>query len=506
MRITFPKRHPLSACLLLTVTLGPVSARAEGWRITAETEVRMIQSDNIGFSPTAPASDTLTEMTPTIGITRNSPRLKLNAHYAPRLLYYFEDTFASRISNNLNADGTLEVVDDLFFLNGRASVSERRKSVFNAQPNLVNNTVGDSSQSRVFALSPSMRGKFRLGDIATWSSNYTIARSELSSQEGAMTARTLTGTLQGTPAKLGWKADYSSRTTESDTSGSTDRDSLVGSLIFRPDVEIELTGRYGYEKSSLGTRRDGATYGAGVVWTPTPRTSFSLDGDEHPYGSTAKFNLSHRLPRTAFNATYTRSIVSRIDTLLEGAGLQELYDALALTEPYASIVDPIERQEAIEADARAGRIPGLGSVDSPVLSDNEFLRTRWQVSAVHTGARNSLSLTMFKSTSDSGTGSSGALTGDFLLSPVVEQKGWTVGLSHRLGSTSSLSFSFSSSDTNGSRSAQAQTKRDIFNATLSTAFGARTSGSIGLRMMRGTVTTGDVDENALIATMNTRFN
>ncbi|MBU0603289.1 MAG: TIGR03016 family PEP-CTERM system-associated outer membrane protein [Gammaproteobacteria bacterium] len=505
MRKTVLALRPSITGLVLVAAGYAGHVHAEGWRISADAQVRVIQSDNINFSPTAPSSDTLTEVTPTVSIRRNSPRLKLKANYSPRLLYYADDTFDSRMANNLSADGTLEVVDDLFFLNGRASITERARSAFNAEPNLANNTVGQTTQSRVFALSPSMRGTVRLGDVATWTSNYTIARSDSSTRDDALTTRTLTATLKGAPAKLGWKADYSSRTADSSTSNNSERDSVVGSLIYRPDVELELTGRYGYEKTTLSRRRDGATYGLGVVWTPTPRTSVTFDRDERPYGSTAKFNLSHRLPRTAFTAGYSRSIVSSIDTQLEN-NFQDLYDQIALTEPYASIADPVDRQLAIEADARAGRIPGVGALGTDVLTDSEFLRTRWQLSAVHNGARNTLSLTMYRSTNDSGTGSGGTLTGDFLLSPVIVQKGWTVGLSHRLGSISSLNFSLSSYDTSGGRVTSQQTTRNIFNATYSTALGTRTSGSIGLRMMRGTVTAGDVDENALIATVNTRFN
>jgi uncharacterized protein (PEP-CTERM system associated) len=497
---------PFSCLLIAVATFGTGTANAEGWRVSADSEVRVIASDNINFSPVAPSSDTLTELTPSVGVRRDSPRLKLNARYSPRILYYADDTFPSRISNNLNADGALEVVDDFFFLNGRASIRERSRSAFSAQPNLVNGTIGESTQTRVFSLSPSLRGEFRLGDIATWKSGYTIARSESSRNEGAVTARTATGSLQGAPAKLSWKADFSSRKSSSDSGRNSERESVVGSLIFRPDVEVELTGRYGIEKSTLGRRRDGATYGAGIDWRPGPRTTLSLDRDERPYGSTSAFKLSHRLPRTAFNTSYTRSIVSRIDTLLEGDGLQDLYETLELTEPYASIVDPIERRETIEADARAGRIPGFGDVNAQVLTDSEYLRTRWQASAVHNGARNTLSLTVFRSRSDSGTGSGGAPSGDFLLSPVIEQRGFTVGLSHRLGSASSVNLSFASFDTTGGRSTRQQSKRDIFNATFSTSLGAYTGGSIGLRMMRGTVSAGDVDENAVIATISTRFN
>lgn len=497
--------RPISLAILgIASSFG--SAHAEGWRLSTSASVQMIVSDNINFSPVAPSSDVLTEVTPTIDLRRRSPRLKLNANYSPRMMYYADDTFPSRIANNMSANGSFEVVDDLFFLDAKASQTQRRRSVFNAQPNLLNSTLGDSTETRVFSLSPSMRGTVRLGDIATWKSSYTIARSESSRREGALTTRTFSGTLQGAPATLSWKGVLSSRVTDSGNANNSERESIVGSLIYKPDVQIELTGRYGYEKSTIGNRRDGATYGGGLDWRPSQRTALSLDYDERPYGSTANYKLSHRLPRTAFNAAYTRNIVSRIDTLLEGSGLEDLYETLAFVEPYASIADPEERRDAIRADALAGRIPGYGSLDSPILTDREYRRSRWSLGVVHTGARNTLSFTMYQSTNDSGIGSGGgSLTGDFAEASVIVQKGWTIGLSHRLSPVSSLNFSLNSFDTSGRVTARTTTERNVFNATYSTALGAYTSGSIGLRMMRGTVAAGDVDENALIATVSTRF-
>jgi len=171
--------RPISLAIL-GIASGFGSAHAEGWRLSTSASVQMIVSDNINFSPVAPSSDVLTEVTPTVDLRRSSPRLKLNANYSPRMMYYADDTFPSRIANNMSANGSFEVVDDIFFLDAKASQTQRRRSVFNAQPNLLNSTLGDSTETRVFSLSPSMRGTVRLGDIATWKSTYTIARSESS--------------------------------------------------------------------------------------------------------------------------------------------------------------------------------------------------------------------------------------------------------------------------------------------------------------------------------------
>lgn len=93
--------RPLSVALL--GLSGVVSyAHAEGWRVSASAATNVIISDNINFSPIAPSSDVLTEVTPTLGIRRSSPRLKLDATYSPRMMYYADDTFPARIANNMN--------------------------------------------------------------------------------------------------------------------------------------------------------------------------------------------------------------------------------------------------------------------------------------------------------------------------------------------------------------------------------------------------------------------
>lgn len=113
---------------------------------------------------------------------------------------------------------------------------------------------------------------------------------------------------------------------------------------------------------------------------------------------------------------------------------------------------------------------------------------------------------MFQTESDGGIGAIGPAVGDdFAASRVIRQRGWTATYSHRMGSVSSLSVSFTTSKSDG-RTQTLSSDRDVLNTTWSTQFSPRTTGSIGLRMTRATVTAGDVDENAVIATLSTMFN
>ncbi|OYW33932.1 MAG: hypothetical protein B7Z51_00330, partial [Methyloversatilis sp. 12-65-5] len=71
---------------------------------------------------------------------------------------------------------------------------------------------------------------------------------------------------------------------------------------------------------------------------------------------------------------------------------------------------------------------------------------------------------------------------------------------------SSINLSLTTSKSDGSSGSGIGANRDVANATWTTRLGTRSNGSIGLRMTRATVTAGDVDENAVIATLTTRFN
>lgn len=507
MRVLNLRMTSLAVAMVGTAGVFPADVLAEGWRVQTGVTTRAIASDNINFSPTAPSSDTLLELNPTVRVTRKSPRLMLDAAYTPRYLYYTDDTYDSRLSQDFSGSGRFEVVDDFMFIDARAVSAQRNQSVFNAVPTDTTLASNQLSRTRTYSFTPSFVGTVRLGDVATWRSNYNVVRSETSGlAANALTSETFNGSLTGYPARIGWKVDVMSNRTESDRAAAVDRKSIVGSLIYRPDVTADFTVRYGYEDTNFSSQRSGSTYGLGMGWNPSERTTFRADYDQRPYARTNNVNLTHRLPRSSLTASYSRNLTNRAEQLLSPTGTTDLVQTLSLIEPFASEPDPVLRQQMIEAYLRINGLSRYVVGLSPILSDRQYLQTRWQLSATRTGPRNTLSLSVFQTESDGGIGAIGPAVGDdFAASSVIRQRGWSATYSHRLGSVSSLSLSLTSSKSNG-RTQTLSSDRDVLNATWSTQFSPRTSGSIGLRMTRATVTAGDVDENAVIATLSTMFN
>lgn len=497
--------------LVLGVTIPWLSSpvRAENWRVSSGATTRAINSDNINLSATNPQSDTLIEFNPNVRITRVSPRLTLDANYTPRYMHYADDTFDSRLSNAFNVSGRAEVIDDLFFLDLRAVSAQRNQSVFNAVPTSDTLASNQLSETRTYSITPAFRGTVRLGDVATWKSSYNVTRSEVSGpNSNTLTTETFNGTLAGRPAKLGWQVNVSSVKTESDNSGTTDRKRIFGSLIYRPDVEVSLTTRLGYEDTSNLSRQSAgnATYGVGVNWQPGPRTSMRADWDHRPFGQTNTFSFSHRLPRTFLTASYNRSLTSRAEQFLSPSGTLDRFEFLSTQEPFASIADNTLRELAMAQFLQGQNLPRFVNVLSQIVSDRQFLQSRWQLSATYTGPRGTVSLSYFRTISDSSVDTAGVVPGeDFALSPVITQQGWTAIYNHRLTAASSVNLSLTTSKSNGSSSTGIGADRDVLNATWTHKLGAYSNGSIGLRMTRATVTAGDLDENAVIASVSTQF-
>jgi len=85
---------------------------------------------------------------------------------------------------------------------------------------------------------------------------------------------------------------------------------------YRINRQWQLTGSVGHEwqdYDAYTSQRDDDTWDAGVVWTPSARTSLNLGYGDRYFGNAPRVNFTHRSKRTTFTATYDRTLTTSRD-------------------------------------------------------------------------------------------------------------------------------------------------------------------------------------------------
>ena len=104
-------------------TSAPDQPRKSNWLVTPSLKLAETYTDNLFLSPLK-QSDWITQVIPGISVAANGPRLRLDAVYAPELLYHAETEREDKVFHRGRAVGTLELADELLFLEAGAKVDQ----------------------------------------------------------------------------------------------------------------------------------------------------------------------------------------------------------------------------------------------------------------------------------------------------------------------------------------------------------------------------------------------
>ena len=107
---------------LLVIGLGGLvtPAFAGDWKITPLISVNETATDNVDQVNKHQTSSLITDITPGINIVGTGDRVKLRFDYEMHNLYYTDDSSRNNVQNSLNAAGTLEALENWFFIDGSA--------------------------------------------------------------------------------------------------------------------------------------------------------------------------------------------------------------------------------------------------------------------------------------------------------------------------------------------------------------------------------------------------
>ena len=477
------------------------------WSVTPRVSLTMTATDNVNVSGNANSEyDLITELAPGLRAEARTARLQGYLDYALRGQFYANSDY-SRTQNALNAFATFEAVDDWFFVDVSGNISQQAISAFGTQSPNDSSLNNNSTETAIYRLSPYIRGQ--LGGLVDYLVRYNASttRSEAANTSDVDIGQWVGQIRGGTPFQnLKWSVDGNRQTTDYSNGRQTDADllRLLATYLITPQFSISASG--GWERNNYASleKESRNNYGYGFDWNPTQRTQISGFKERRFFGDGHRFSVSHRFPMSSIRYSDTRD-VSVLPNQFTTTGLDGNLSQLQLQaiQFCTSLLGANASQTQINTCVALTLGPNFNpQVTSSFLASQASIQRRQELAFVLFGVRNSITLQLNRS-ENSSILAANALADDFSQSSVVRQNGIGLTFSHRLSPLSSLNASANRQQSTGRDGAanNLKTTTTLYQVSMSTKLGAKTSGTFSLRRSRFDTTANPYTENALLGTV-----
>lgn len=493
----------------LAVALGslvavPVSAQDRtgraGLTVSPTFSVTETLSDNHRSGSATTQSESITTVSPGLRLVSRSGRVQGSVDYGLTGVLYARGSQENSIQHRLAASGRAEILPGHLDLNAAASISRQSASALG--PLAVDGTQTELNQTEVrsYSLQPVLRGVLA-GRLQVQASLIAAGTDSDTTTDSTSTGASLTLSSVSSGAMFGWSLVGTRQNTGYDGGRDTTTDRVIASLLLRPQPDLRLAIRGGQERTDLASveQRRYDNWGAGVNWTPGPRTRVAVDFDRRSFGDAHNILLEHRMRRSVWRYADSRSVTDG-SAQTAGASVRAydlFYQLFASQEP-----DPVLRDALVRNFLERNNIAADAPIGGGFLSAAQTVQRRQELSLALNGIRTAFVVSAF--VTDSGRADKVSNATDDLSVGTLRQRGLSVTVSHRLTPSQNLSFLASSqrsrSDGSGGRNGL-----DSVAVSWSTRLTERANLSLSLRHSEYDDPTRPYTENALTAAFNTRF-
>lgn len=354
-------------------------------------------TDNVNLSANR-TSDWVNQLTPSITFSEVSAHTHLSGGISLPIVLYARTSENNQVFPQANVAGTYEAIDKFLFIDANASVSQQYATPFGGRSISLSNATQNRYTAQSYSVSPYIRGvmpgnlSYELRDNNTWSD-----ANASSIGNGRSYTNEIIGHIRREATPVGWALEYDRSDIQFSGLDSqvTEIERLRG--IYRVDPSVEVSGVVGYEDNRFFLTRDrGATYGAGVRWRPTDRTSVNANWEHRFFGASYDVSFDHTTRLSVWSIGATRNITSfpqQLGTLPVGGNVSGLLNAL-----YSSrIPDPVQRQTIVNQLIQSRGLPAVLTGPVPLLTQEITLVESVTASLGLLGARNSVFFNAFRS-------------------------------------------------------------------------------------------------------------
>lgn len=477
-----------SFALGLCAATSSVALGAE-WKPSLSVSGTSTLTDNARLAPEGrEEADLLNLVTPTLGVNKDGARLKVNARYSPTLLWYTGGSVASSVRNTLLSNANLEVIDNFFYVDGRANIFQTFLSPFGPQPGDIGSSTANRTEVTTLGISPYIRGRLPGGSQYSIRDdvNYTtFSAGERPDTLGNSVAARWDG-VGGTFIVPSFDYNYNSVTYGTQPAFVSQLARLRATANVDTDLQVFATG--GYESNDfVFTEQKGAIYGGGFNWKPSPRTDVRVGVERRFFGNSYNFDATYRTAFTAWSVRAARQIQTSQQQFQQftnpsTSSLRATLDAL-----FAPLIpDPIQRQQFIDQFLIQSGIGSSLGGPTPIFTPRVFLIESVEPSVAIKGSRTTVTMSVYyrKTSPLSDAVATGAVD-PFNNFSTITQRGGSVIVSHKLDPMLTTNISVNRLYTEGAATAAGtpafESVQTIFNAGLSRQISPKTYATVGLR-------------------------
>ncbi len=428
-----------------SATAAPTATGGQGLRIVPSLSGSETLTNNVQPGTGNSQGDAITQVTAGLHLSEYSGRFRGFVDYALTAIAYAHQSDSNQIQQYLNAQIHSEFIERQGFLDASASISRQSISAFGTQTSdnaLLN---ANSTEVRTLRVTPSYRGQFpgRWSYLATL--DYGISRTGaggVGDSSGGSASLQLDRQQQGRVSLSALaKSSILKYTGTRDTTD--DLVSLTANVDV-PEANLQVSASAGYERSNVitFTEQSQGTWGAGLHWTPSPRTRLDATYDKRQFGPTHSVSFETRTARTVWSFVSSQ----QISTIQPSGGttFHDLYYTLFSTlEP-----DPAKRSQLVDTYLQLngispnGTVPGSFIPRSTTWTNNQTLSGGW------VGLRSGFTVSL-SSTDSWQANPFTQVGGDLANGQHVHTTGLNANLSHRLTPQSNLNLIGTVTDSRG---------------------------------------------------------
>lgn len=394
-------------CLLPAMS----AVHAANWTISPRVDVIETYTDNISLAQAGNSDDFITEVNPAISINGEGKRLKLRFDYRMQNLIYANNSNLDNTNHQLSTSGNAELVERFFFVDAAASISQQLIS--NTGVIGLDNLSGTGNRTDVYTYSVSPYLTHRFGGYVTSEVRYTFDRTEVGSGASDSDAHQFDVSLASGRrfTKFRWDLKYHNQQLDRGTSASdASYENATGNIRYGLHRKFDLLARGGYEHNDFDSAaannvvtKNGTYWSGGFDWHPSKkfalealygsrntsanlrlapieRTSFELGWQDRDIGTNPgtswNMNLTHRTRRSRWSAVYFEDTTTTQQLLREVVNAQLVFLGIPLFD--------------------ASGQPITTPINVFSLTDDIFLRKRFQVSTELNTGKSNFGLSLFK--------------------------------------------------------------------------------------------------------------